>query len=89
MEDNQAENGCGITFMGEFWYFGDNEKVSCISILDLDLRQFQVSKVIGCQLVRQMDMDFKFNHGSCNTFIQPSPKILLCFDENNERECHT
>ena len=23
-----ADNGCGVTFMGEFWYFGDDTKVS-------------------------------------------------------------
>ena len=54
-----------------------------------NLRLFKVSKVIGCQMVRQKDMDFTFNHGSCNAFLEPTPKILLCFDENNERECHT
>ena len=50
---------------------------------------FQVSKVIGCQLVRQKDLRFKFDHGSCNTFIEPTPKVLLCFDEDETQLCHT
>ena len=49
----------------------------------------QVSKVIGCELVKQKDLDFKFSHGSCNTFIEPNPKVLLCFDEDNDRQCYT
>lgn len=27
-----ADNGCGATFMGQFWYFGDDRKVSLIII---------------------------------------------------------
>ena len=30
LSDASADNGCGVTFMGEFWYFGDNTKVSRI-----------------------------------------------------------
>ena len=30
LSDASADNGCGVTFMGEFWYFGDDTKVSCI-----------------------------------------------------------
>ena len=28
-----AVNGCGVTFMGEFWYFGDDKKVSPVYIV--------------------------------------------------------
>ena len=31
-EDQMAENGCGVTYMGEFWYFGNNVKVSFLSM---------------------------------------------------------
>ena len=27
-EEAPAANGCGVTFMGEFWYFGSVNKVS-------------------------------------------------------------
>ena len=30
LSDATADNGCSVTFMGEFWYFGDDTKVSCI-----------------------------------------------------------
>ena len=33
MDGALAQNGCGVTYMGEFWYFGDNERVSFISML--------------------------------------------------------
>ena len=38
----------------------------------------KVHKVIGCELVKQTDLEFKFNHGSCNSFLEPNPKVLLC-----------
>ena len=31
-DSSAADNGCGATFMGQFWYFGDNRKVSSILI---------------------------------------------------------
>ena len=42
--------------------------------------QFQLSKIVGCEMVRQNDLTFDFELGSCNSFIQPKPRILLCFD---------
>ena len=50
---------------------------------------FKVSKIHGCQLVRQADMGFDFYIGSCQSFNQPTPKILLCFDYTHTNECHT
>ena len=50
---------------------------------------FQVSKVEGCKLVRQGDLDFDFKYGSCNSFVEPTPRILLCFDSSNSKACHT
>jgi len=49
----------------------------------------KVSKIIGCQLVRQQDMIFEFYKGSCNTFTEPEPKVLLCFDLNRSQTCYT
>ena len=49
----------------------------------------KVSKIDGCQLVRQADMEFDFYIGSCQSFDQPTPKILLCFDYSHTSECHT
>ena len=31
-DDSAADNGCGATFMGQFWYFGGDRKVSAILI---------------------------------------------------------
>ena len=50
--------------------------------------QFQVSKIIGCGMVRQNDLTFNFYLGSCNSFTQPKPRILLCFDYDHGTECH-
>ena len=50
---------------------------------------YQASKIVGCRLERQTDLNFDFYVGACNTFNQSEPKILLCFDWSNTRECHT
>lgn len=92
MEDKSpSDNGCGATFMGQFWYFGDDSKVSLtwIQMLFNNCRIIKVSKVIDCQLVRQKDLDFQFSHGSCNTFMKPKPRVLLCFDEVDDKKCYT
>ena len=57
-----------------------------------DLRQtsiIQVSKIIGCRLERQVDMSFDFTLGDCNTFVQPKPYVLLCFDSGKPTVCYT
>ena len=51
--------------------------------------EFQVSKIVGCEMVRQDDMSFDFYVGSCNSFSHPKPLILLCFDYSHPSECHT
>ena len=91
-----AKKGCGVTFLGDFWYFGDENKVSLIMVvsslnfgLNVKLSSLKASKVVGCDLVRQTDLAFQFNHGSCNAFNEPVPKVLLCFDEDENRLCHT
>ena len=57
------------------------------------LTQFEyslkVSKIVGCQMLRQSDMIFEFYKGSCNTFTEPEPKVLLCFDLNKSQACFT
>ena len=41
-------------------------------------------------MVRQADdMDFDFYKGACQTFTDPEPVVLLCFDYNDNRACHT
>ena len=80
--------------MGEFWYFGQGKAVS-IYLDFLSIRVFgsnflfKASKIIGCELVRQRDMPFSFSYGSCNTFLEPNPKVLLCFDDENVKSCNT
>ena len=34
MDGALAQNGCGVTYMGEFWYFGDHTRVSLIQCPD-------------------------------------------------------
>ena len=50
---------------------------------------FQVSKVVGCRLEKQADLPFSFNDGACNTFLYPTPIVLLCFDSYyGKQACH-
>ena len=48
-----------------------------------------VSKIVGCQLLRQPDMAFDLSYHSCNTFAEPTSKILLCLDDSNAKDYHT
>ena len=82
--------------MGQFWYFGGiglankrqvNKQKYIQSRNNLYI-QFQVSKIVGCEMVRQNDLTFDFTSGSCNSFAQPKPRILLCFDYIHSTECH-
>ena len=50
---------------------------------------FKASKVEGCRMVRQTDLGFDFQYGSCNSFMQPAPKILLCFHYFDVKACHS
>ena len=78
--------------MDQFWYFGgsvsaNNRQVNSFHIFFYEMTFFKVSKISGCQLVRQNDMSFNFDQGSCNSFARPTPKILLCFGSGTD--CHT
>merc|ERR1711990_1431079 len=69
--------------MGEMWYFGGWRSA----------QNRQVNKIEGCKLVRQGNLSFDFRLGSCNTFIEPTPRILLCFTYLNTskgtKTCHS
>ena len=40
-------------------------------------------------LIRQLDMPFDLYQGACNTFLQPKPIVLLCFDYYHAQDCYT
>ena len=81
--------------MGEYWYFGGEVSANRRQVIRFSTDDpifnwnIKVSKIDGCQLVRQADMEFDFYIGSCQSFDQPTPKILLCFDYYHTTECHT
>ena len=59
-------------------------------IYDLFLTFFQrVSKIVDCQLARQPNMAFDLFYPACNTFLEPTPKILLCFPFHDVKACHS
>ena len=72
-EDVTISYGCPATLKGEFWYFGSATRVS---------------KIVGCRLVKQGSMPITANYPSCNTFLQPTPKVLICFGFSAQI-CHT
>jgi len=80
-----AHNGCGATLFGQFWYFGGGTG----SAESVNPYKKQLSKINGCKMERQPDMPFDFYKGSCNTFSEPTPRVLLCFDFIGDRDCHT
>ena len=40
-------------------------------------------------MIRVEDLPFDFNRGSCNSFLDPFAKIMLCFDFFDANICHT
>ena len=83
--------GCSAVFMGEMMYFGGTP----------NWRQYSIIR--GCQVERQFsEMPFDYFRGACNSFMEPTPKVLLCFNYYEEigfgnpnmspdygKECHT
>ena len=92
-----AERGCGATLNGEFWYFGGVNSYKKVSLSLTNLRIYNlfstffqtVSKIVGCQLTRQPDMAFDLTYPACNTFLEPTPKVLLCFSTSDNKICHS
>ena len=52
-------------------------------------KNFKVSKIENCQMTKIGDLPFEYNYGSCNTFLEPNPRVLLCFDRYDPKVCHT
>ena len=92
-----AFRGCGATLNGEFWYFGGEDKYKNVSLSSINFKIYNlcfsifqtVSKIVGCQLVKQSDMAFDLSHPACNTFLEPTPKVLLCFPHEDVQGCHS
>ena len=63
------------------WYLTDSNRL------------IKASKIEGCKLVEKRELPFDFKDGACNTFLEPTPRILLCFaDEgygnDDSKRCH-
>ena len=99
-----TNGGCGAMLKGEYWYFGGENHQSSDkyvqTLFEMPLKIFRyigilqfcffkVSKIIGYNLVRQSDIVIDFSLGSCQSFDEPTPKILLCFDYHKTNDCHT
>ena len=83
--------GCGATLKGEFWYFGSAQRARYFHsnfFRHLCFHILQLSKIVGCKLTRQGSLPFTANYPSCNTFLHPTPKVLICFG-NYPQICHT
>ena len=39
-------------------------------------------------MVKQYDLPFNFDRGSCNTFEMPEEKVLMCFSQDSSKSCH-
>ena len=48
----------------------------------------KVSVIDNCQMTRLDDLPFDYGWGSCNTFLEPNPRVLLCFSSNDPKVCH-
>ena len=71
--------GCSAVFMGKMMHFGGANR-----------KHYSIIK--DCKMdVQWPDMPFEFYDGACNSFLKPSPKVLLCFSSatTDAGECHT
>ena len=64
---------CAITFKGEFYVFGGNNKNT------------QISKINNCKLEFVGLLQFNFRYGAC-TNVNDSD-LFLCFDWDNHKTC--
>ena len=51
----------------------------------------KASKIEGCKFVTKGELPFDFQDGACNTFLEPTPRILLCFTDqsySDSKRCH-
>ena len=48
----------------------------------------KASKIVGCQMKRQLDLPFDFHAGSCTTSNGQDEKVLMCFPEGALKKCH-
>ena len=61
--------GCSAVFMGQMMYFGGYPNT----------RQYSI--IHDCKIDRHYsEMPFDFYRGACNSFMEPTPKVLLCFN---------
>ena len=60
-----------------------------IMSLIVDKIFIKVSVIENCRMARIGDLPFDYEYGSCNTFLEPNPRVLLCFDRNDPKVCHT
>ena len=70
--------GCSAVFMGKMMHFGGAFRK-------------QYSIIEDCKIETQWpEMPFEFYEGACNSFLKPTPKVLLCFSSATDgRVCHT
>ena len=74
-----TKGGCSVVFMGQMMHFGGANR-----------RHHSIIK--DCKMeVQYTDLDFDFYDGACNSFLDPTPRILLCFSSAKTEvgECHT
>ena len=92
--------GCSTIFMDQMLYFGGarggdhNTQVCVFASLVYFSLYFKVSIVENCGINPHPlypKLPFEFENGACNSFLFPSPKVLLCFSSsgNSHKECHT
>ena len=80
--------------MGQMMYFGGTRLDDKYYESDLSKDEFiqqavyTYSKIEKCKLTHAGEMPFEYHDGSCNSFWNPKPIILLCFSWNTSKDCH-
>ena len=79
-----TKGGCSVVFMGTMMHFGGATNPKHYRIMD------------DCGLELQyppmpVDNEFDLYDGACNSFLKPTPKVLLCFNSQYDKakDCFT
>ena len=75
--DTDAYNSCGLTFRNQFYMYGGRT--------DRETER-QISQIMSCELKRIRDLPFDFVLGACTSVA--NQKLILCFDENDSKQCY-
>ena len=86
---------CSVIINNTMVVFGGANHETQVFELKILVKNFQISRVEGCRLVRQGDLPFNLKNGACTRYdIYNGPgndndrRVMLCFDRTDGKRCY-